>query len=60
MSLIIATELSRIREVGDTKDLLSYPVHLPAKAAVFLIMQSLLHHSVQISTSQVPGALMGG
>lgn len=42
MSLIIATELSGIREVRDTKDLLSYPVHLPAKPAVFLIMQLLL------------------
>lgn len=48
MPLIIATELSRIREVRGTKDLLSYPVHLPAKAAVFLIMQFLLYLSVKI------------
>ena len=47
MPLIIATELSRIREVRDIKDLLSYPVHIPAKAAVFLIMQLLLYHSVK-------------
>lgn len=48
MPLIIATELSRIRGVRDTKDLLSYPVHLPAKAAVSLFMQLLLYHSVKI------------
>lgn len=48
MPLIVATELSRIREVRDTKDLLSSPVHLPAKAAVFLITHLLLYHSVKI------------
>lgn len=37
MPLIIAPELSGIREGRDTKDQLNYPVHLPAKALIFLI-----------------------
>lgn len=53
MPLIIAPELSGMGEGRDTKAQLNHPLHLPAKALMFLIMLGLLDHSRRVLVSRV-------